>query len=447
MPKSSSDLLNSLRHISGATPSTIAQSPISPVKDAPKLTPVPQSKTVTASLDLTKHYDYAALRGLKTGFSETGPFNNYYFLSRQNMSSAILETDKGQKISFSGYNYLGLGNDPRVIDAVIAATRQYGTHAGAARMVGGEINLHRQLESNLADFIGTDDCVVSVGGYSTNVSVISYLLESEDLLIHDSYMHNSGVKGGILSQAKRLSFAHNDLEALEEMLKAYRDKSRRALILVEGAYSMDGDILDLPKIIELKKKYQAWLMVDEAHSIGVLGASGKGITEYWGVDPKEVDIIMGTLSKSFASCGGFIGGSQLLCDLLRNFAPGLLLYSTGISPTNTASAHEALNILRQEPERVAKLISNAKFFCKTAKAKGLDIGEATGETPIVPVQIGQDMKAMTVASKLFDAGFLAHPIIYPVVPKNEARIRFFITSLHTQTQIKDVLDLLAEYLG
>jgi len=397
-----------------------------------------------ALTDFTTLPDFAGYRRMRQVFGEGGTFPDLYFLPRHGRMGPVIDTPVGRKILFSGYDYLGLGSDARIVAAAAEALSTYGGHAGAARMVGGEIDLHRRLETALAAFTGHVDAVVGVGGYGANVAVLAYLLGRNDLLVHDAMMHNSGVAGGVQSGAKRLAFPHADYDALERVLATHRDRAQRAIILVEGAYSMDGDIADLPRLLDIKRRWGCWLMVDEAHSIGTLGRTGRGLAEHWGVEPAAVDIVMGTLSKSFGSCGGFIAGSEELVALLRTYAPGLLLYSTGISPANTAAALEALAVLQSEPERVERLQGNARRFCAAARERGLATGEARGLAPIVPIVIGRDMRGMRVAARLFAEGVLAHPIIYPVVPRDAACIRFFITAMHEAEQMTRALDIIAE---
>lgn len=429
----SNSLLDSLRAIVHSKPK----------EAAPFAAPPVHSATAT---DFRSLPDYAGYQAMQNGLKRLPALASLYFLPRQSYQEAEIETPHGRLLSFSGYNYLGLSNDPRVIDRACDALRRYGTHAGAARMVGGEIEAHHQFERALADFIGQEDAVIGVSGYSTNVSTISYLLGPKDLLVHDSFMHNSGIVGGIQSGARRVPFPHNDLDRLEQILAEHRGRAERAMILVEGAYSMNGDIVDLPRLLQIKEKYACWLMADEAHSIGALGATGRGLAEHWQVEPKRIDITMGTLSKSLASCGGFIAGSETLISLLRFNAPGMLLYSTGINPASTAAAHAALEIMIAEPQRILRLQENARTFCRCARERGLDIGTADGLTPIVPVMVGDDIKALRVAVKLFEQGVLVHPIMYPAVERNAARFRFFITAMHTEAQIARTLDILSENL-
>jgi 8-amino-7-oxononanoate synthase len=395
---------------------------------------------------LSDYPEHALLQSMKALYRAGGELANPYFQARSDELRGSLAIDGKRYVSFSHYNYLGLAQDLRVKQAVHDAVERYGTHAGAARMVGGEIELHAQLETELAQFTGFEAVVVSVGGYSTNVAAIGYLLDQRDLIIHDEYMHNSGIMGAVLSGARRLAFPHNDMEALERLLREHRGHYRRTLIVVEGAYSMDGDLVDLPRVVQLKQAHGCWLMVDEAHSCGTVGATGRGVCEHFGVAPAQVDLMMGTLSKSFASCGGFLAGSRELIDLLRHFCPGLLLYSTGISPANTAAALAALRLMRAEPERVARLQANARYFREQAIARGMDCRTAVPGVPIVPLMIDND-GALKLMSRLYENGVVAHAVMHPVVPRDAARLRCFISADHDETMISQTLDLIVEQLG
>lgn len=395
--------------------------------------------------NLTESPEYAMLEGLRARYQEGNGLINPYFRARSGEVAATLQIAGRDYISFSNYNYLGLANDPRVKHAVHEAVDRYGCHAGAARMVGGEIELHAQLETELARFIGCEAATVSVSGYSANVTVIGYLLDRRDLILHDEYMHNSGLMGAVMSGARRIAFPHNDMAALEALLKEHRDGYRRVLILVEGAYSMDGDLVDLPQVVALKKRHNAWLMIDEAHSCGTVGATGRGVCEHFGIAPAEVDLIVGTLSKSFASCGGFVAGKKEWIDLLHHFCPGLQLYSTGISPANTAAALAALRVTCAEPQRVARLQSNARHFVEQARQRGFECGSAVPGVPIVPLMIDDD-RALRLMSRLLDHGVIAHAVMHPVVPHNEARLRCFISSEHDEAMIARTLDLLTQPL-
>ena len=244
-------------------------------------------------------------------------------------------------INFSGYNYLGMSGDPVVSRAAMDAIERLGTSASASRLVAGQRLIHLELERALAEHVGAQDALAFVTGYLTGVTTIGHLFKPGDLIVHDALIHNCTLIGSKLSGAQPVPFPHNDGDALERILRRLRGKHRRALILVEGIYSMDGDIANLPRLIDLKHRYKTFLMVDEVHLIGVLGRTGRGIGEHFGVDPREVDLWMGTLSKAMGSCGGYIAGSRALINYLRHTVPGFV-YSVGMPPPVTAAALAAL---------------------------------------------------------------------------------------------------------
>ncbi len=242
-------------------------------------------------------------------------------------------------------------------------------------MVSGERPVHGELERALAAHYGVDAALAFVSGHATNVTVLGHLMGPRDLILHDAAIHNSCAEGARLSGAKRIAFAHNDWHAAEKELAAARRGARRALIVIEGHYSMDGDIPDLPRFVGMARRHDAWLMVDEAHGMGVVGATGHGIHEYWGVDPREIDIWMGTLSKTLSGCGGYVAGNADLVAWLKHSAPGFV-YSVGMAPALAAAALESLRILAAEPERVARLQANASLFLALAREAGLDTGSS-----------------------------------------------------------------------
>lgn len=344
--------------------------------------------------------------------------------------------------NFSHYNYLGLNGDLRVNEAACAAIERYGTSAGASRLVAGERPIQRELEKALAQVYEVEDCVVFVSGHATNVSTIATLFGPKDLIVHDSQIHNSIVEGCRLSGATRHPFPHNDLNALEQFLSGNRRRFERVLIVVEGHYSMDGDIANLPGLIEMKKRYGAFLMVDEAHGLGVLGACGKGLAEHFGIAGGQVDIWMGTLSKTLATCGGYIAGSQALIDILKFAAPGFV-YSVGISPPLAAASLRALQIMLAEPERVQRLHENTQLFLSLARDAGLDTGTSAGFA-IVPVIVGSSRKAVTLSNALFDSGINVQPIIHPAVEEQSARLRFFFSCEHEAGDIRRSVRTLAK---
>ena len=321
------------------------------------------------------------------------------------------------------------------------AMERYGTSAGASRLVAGERPIQRELEKALAEVYGTEDCVVFVSGHATNVSTISTLFGPKDLIVHDSQIHNSIVEGCRLSCATRHPFPHNDLVALDQFLSSNRRRFERVLIVVEGHYSMDGDIVDLPTLVAMKKRFGAFLMVDEAHGLGVLGAHGKGLAEHFGVDGGQVDIWMGTLSKTLATCGGYIAGSRALVDILKFAAPGFV-YSVGISPPLAAASLRALQIMLAESERVQRLHENTQLFLSLAKNAGLATGTSEGFA-IVPVIVGSSRKAITISNALFEHGINVQPIIHPAVEEKSARLRFFISCDHEENDIRHTVQILA----
>ena len=344
-------------------------------------------------------------------------------------------------ISFAHYDYLGLSRDRRIADAVHDTVDQLGFGAGASRLVGGEIALHRALERDISDFLGVEDTLVLVSGYCANFSLVSHIMTKDDLVLFDEACHNSIIAGAHASRAQTVSFQHNDLAHLTELLATRRGEFRRVLVIVEGLYSMDGDIPNLPALLKVCRQLGVWLMVDEAHSIGVLGATGRGICEHFGIAPSEVDLIVGTLSKAFAGSGGFISAKQDVIDWLRFTLPGFV-YSVGMAPPAIASARRALAILREEPHRLRKLRDNSAYFLAQANARGLDTGRAIGAA-VVPLLYPDNASALLAAHTAMDAGYFVPPIIHIAVPKEAPRLRCFLTANHTRAQIDGLLSALA----
>jgi len=351
-----------------------------------------------------------------------------------------------EMINFSSYNYLGFSGHPAVVKASQQASETYGTSVSASRVASGERPIHRQLEKGIAEHIGVEDSIVLVSGHATNVTTISTLLGPDDIVFHDSLIHESILAGIKASGAARRPFAHGNLDVLERALQQIRGGHRRALITVEGIYSMDGDLCDLPRLIALKKKYKCLLMVDEAHSIGVLGPQGRGIAHHFAsVNPNDVDLWMGTLSKSFASCGGYIAGSAALVRFLK-YSAGGFVYSAGITPPNAGSALESLRLMKAHPEIVEKLRHNSRRFVELLKARGLDTGLAYGAA-VVPVIVGNSLDALRLSAALADRRINVNPIVYPAVEDDAARLRFFVSSTHTDDELVLTADTVAEELA
>jgi 8-amino-7-oxononanoate synthase len=397
-----------------------------------------------ASADVAQWAEYRTLRERLDLLARHGAENPFF---RVHDGVATNATSIGGRplVSFSNYNYLGLSGDADVTRAAQDAVARWGSSVSASRVVSGERAVHLELESEIAAFVGTDDAVVYIGGHPTNVSTISHLIGTDDVVFCDALLHNSAMQGAEFSGARRLVFPHNDWAALDEMLARSRAHHRRALVLIEGVYSADGDIPDLERFVEIKTRHHAMLMVDEAHSLGVLGATGRGLAEHAGVDPRRVEIWMGTLSKSLASVGGYIAGSAALVKYLTYTAPGFV-YSVGMAPTTAAAALAALRKLRTEPERVSRLRDRADRFRALCAEAGVPVGAGSG-TPVVPVILGDSVRAAKLSEMLLDAGYDVQPMLAPSVPEDQARLRFFLTALHTDDQLRGAVSALATALA
>lgn len=381
--------------------------------------------------------EYQFLQRQKQNLSAIG-VENPYFREQQGLTTETTRIANKEYVNYSGYNYLRLSGHPEVSSAAIAAIERYGTSVSASRIASGERPLHRELESGLSQVLGVEDCIVFVSGHATNVTTLGHLLGQGDLIVHDARIHDSILQGAKLSGARRMPFAHNDPVKLDAMLARERRNHRRVLIAIEGVYSMDGDIPDLPRFIEFKKRHGCLLMVDEAHSLGVLGKRGFGIGEHFEVNRADVDLWMGTLSKSLASCGGYIAGSAAVVEYLKYTAPGFV-YSVGVSPANSAAALAALCVLQREPGRVAQLQERSRLFVTLARQGGLDIG-LSRDSAVIPVIVGDSNKCLRLAQMLFERGINVQPILYPAVEEHAARLRFFMTCGHTEVQIQSTVE-------
>ncbi|MBP1852295.1 aminotransferase class I/II-fold pyridoxal phosphate-dependent enzyme [Rhizobium halophytocola] len=370
---------------------------------------------------------------------------NPFYRAHEAASGATALIGGREYDNFASYDYLGLNKHPKVLERAGAALTQFGVSASASRLVAGERTIHAELETALAENYQAEAAVCFVSGYLTNVGTIGCLMGPRDLVIHDEFIHNSALSGIMLSGASRRFFKHNDMADLARLLETLSADYNRILVIAEGIYSMDGDIADLPGLLKLKRQYDFWLMMDEAHSLGVLGATGRGIFEHFGVASGDVDIWMGTLSKTTSSCGGYIAGSEALITLLKAQAGGFV-YSVGLAPTLAGAAIASLEILKAEPDRVHALRRNSQMFLNRARLRGLDIGLSDGYS-VVPVIVADSLRAVKLSNDLFEAGVNVLPIIHPAVPEGLARLRFFITSTHTEEQINRAVDLTAEILA
>ncbi len=397
--------------------------------------PIPES-----FYKLEKMAEFVRLQNLQQKVEDTG-IRNPFFSVHEGRISDTTRIDGKELISYASYNYLGLSGHPDVNQSAKDAIDDFGTSVSASRIVSGEKTIHKQLEKELSQFLGVEDVITFPGGHACNESVIGHLVGRGDLIIHDSFAHNSLIQGAMLSGAQRRPFEHNDWKELNQILHSCRSEYQRVLIVIEGLYSMDGDFPELPRFVDIKNRYKAWLYVDEAHSIGTLGATGRGLAEVYDVDRGDVDCWMGTLSKSFGSCGGFVGGTHQLIQYLRYTTPGYV-FAAGMPPANVGAALGALRVLKQHPELVAQLQANAQMFLDLAKEAGLNTGKAQG-TAIIPIITGDSMKTLRLSEGLFNNGINAQPILYPAVPEKETRVRIFMTASHNELQIRESVEIIA----
>ncbi len=351
-------------------------------------------------------------------------------------------TIEGKRVlMFGSNNYLGLTVHPKVKEAAQKAIEKYGTGTCGSRFLNGTLEIHLELERKLADFMRKERALVFSTGYQTNLGTISALAGKEDVIITDKWDHASIIDGTRLSFGEIRRFKHNDMNDLERVLKSIPENKGK-LIVVDGLFSMEGDIADLPGIVELAKKYGARVMVDDAHAIGVLGKNGRGTAEHYGLED-EVDLVMGTFSKSFASLGGFIAGKEYVINFIQHFARSLI-FSASMPPANVAAVSAALDIIKNEPERRQKLWDNTKRMLDGLRGMGYDTG--LSETPVIPVIIGDDMKTFMFWRALLDNGVYVNPVISPAVPPGRQLLRISMMATHTDEQIDRALEVF-EKLG
>lgn len=387
------------------------------------------------------HPGYQQIRIMNDGAARLG-IGSPFFKLHEGIASAVTQIGGREYINYSSYNYLGLSGHEVVAGAAKKAIDDYGTSVSASRLVSGERPIHRELEQEIAKAYGVDDAIVFVSGHAANVTTIGHLFGPKDLILHDELIHNSVLQGIALSGAKRLPFAHNDWSALDAILMEQRHQFEQVLVVLEGIYSMDGDYPDLPRFVEIKRRHKVFLMVDEAHSFGVMGNTGLGIREHFALEGGDVDIWMGTLSKALAGCGGYIAGETALVEHLKFLAPGFL-YSVGMSPPLAAASLAALKVMLQQPERVTTLQARGQFFLELARAGGIDTGTSTG-LAVIPAIFGGSIKTARLSAALFERGINVQPILYPAVPEKSARLRFFISCEHTEEQIRQTVQAVVE---
>ncbi|MFN2127617.1 MAG: aminotransferase class I/II-fold pyridoxal phosphate-dependent enzyme [Anaerolineales bacterium] len=340
---------------------------------------------------------------------------------------------------YASYSYLGLVGHPRINEAAKIAVDKYGTGTHGVRLLAGSLSVHKELEETISEFKGTEDAVTYSSGYATNVTVISTLLGRGDYVICDKLNHASIVDGCLMSGAKFLRFKHNDMEALKKRLEQIPADATK-MVVADSVFSMDGDIIDFPRLVELCKKYKTWLMIDEAHSVGVLGKKGRGIEEHFDLEG-TIDVKMGTLSKTIPSVGGYVAGRKELIEYLRH-ASRAYIFSAALPPAQAAAANEAFKVIMDEPWRVAKLNQNTNQFISGIKDRGFDT--LFTETAIVPIVCGSDENAYSMTREAQHRGSFVLPVVSPAVPPGLARLRATITAAHESDEISKAISDIEE---
>ncbi|HAT71536.1 MAG TPA: 8-amino-7-oxononanoate synthase [Elusimicrobia bacterium] len=374
-----------------------------------------------------------------------------FTLARQLMESGIypyfkaLESEQAPEITirgrkfimFGSNNYLGLANDPRMKAAAIDAVKKFGTGVAGSRFLNGNTVLHMELERKLAAFKGREAALIYATGYQMNLGVISALVGKGDFAIVDKLDHASILDGCRLSHGEVRRFKHNNTADLERVLKDI-GPGHGKLVIVDGVFSMEGDIAPIPEISKICRKYGARLMVDDAHASGVLGRHGRGTCEHFNLSHKDVDLVVGTCSKSFASVGGFAVGDENIIHYIQHMSRSMI-FSAALPPASVAAISKALDIIEEEPERIKKLWENARYLMKRFKAMGLNTGET--QTPIIPVVIGDNEKTFTLWRMLYDNGLFTNPVVSPAVPPRRSLIRIVATATHSRAQLDRALDI------
>lgn len=342
----------------------------------------------------------------------------------------------GKKVLMFGSNsYMGLTNHPKVIEAAVEATKKYGTGMAGSPFLNGTLDIHKQFEARIAEYVGKEDAMIYSTGFGVNLGVVSTLTGREDYIILDEQDHASIIEGRRLSFSNYLKYKHNDMASLEAQLKKC-DPDKVKLIVTDGVFSMEGDVADLPEIVRLAKKYNASVMVDEAHGIGVFGKQGRGTCDHFGVTD-DVDLIMGTFSKSFASLGGFIATDKVITNYLRHHSRSYI-FTASITPASTAAANAALDIMLAEPERQEHLWNITNYALENFRAMGCEIGNTS--TPIIPLFIRDDYKTFHITRDLLDEGVFVNPVVTPAVAPHDTLIRYSLMATHTKEQVTRSLE-------
>lgn len=367
----------------------------------------------------------------------------YYFQKAlEGKSGPFVEIDGKKLKMISSYDYLGLIGNEKIETAAIEAIKKYGTGSGGVRLLSGTNKLHLELEDALAEFVGLESVLTYTSGYAANLAILSSLFGSDDVALIDSKVHQSTIDACKLAGLSYRRFQHNNMESLERLLELYNGKDR-VLIISEGIFSMDGDISDLPALIELKEKFGALLMLDEAHSLGVLGNDGRGVANYFDIDPSKVDIITASLSKAIPANGGFVAGSKDLITLLQHQSTPFV-FSAAMGPAAAAAILASLGIMKTEPERFTALKDNRDYFNKGLKDMGYNTG--LSESPVIPIHLGTLDKTLSVAKSLYNEGVLATPVVYPAVAHDKGILRICITADQNRQYLDEVLEVFRKLL-
>jgi 8-amino-7-oxononanoate synthase len=358
-----------------------------------------------------------------------------YYRTISSGQDPVVTVGDQELVMLGSNNYLGLTNHPEVKEAATVALAIYGTGCAGSRLLNGTLDLHLELEGRLAAFLGREDALVFSTGFQANLGVLSCLLGRSDIVFLDALDHASIIDGCRLGFARRQKYRHNDMADLEKRLANSSDDKAK-LIVVDGVFSMEGDLADLPSLVDLKNQYGARLMVDDAHGLGVFGTHGRGSAEHFGVE-HEVDLVMGTFSKSLATVGGFICGDRAIIDYIRHEARAEI-FSAAPPPPSVAAAIKALEIVEREPERRKRLWENTEFMRRELNGLGYDTGSS--QSPVIPLVIGEDLDAFSMTAKLQQAGVFANPVISPAVPPGRSMMRTSYMATHTMEQLERSLE-------
>ena len=403
---------------------------------------------ISISTDFAERFDWLQTReSVETHlYLSQLPWNPYFFTQCKTTPTVSTIEGYADCINYTAYDYLGLCTSPEVKHAAEKAIEEYGTSVSASRLAGGQIPLHNQLEQTIAAYLGVESSIVMLGGHTCNLNTLKCLMNRKDLVLYDELAHNSIMEGAAYCGSARKAFRHNDWKDLETLLSKHRHEYEKVMICIEGVYSMDGDIPDLPQFIRIKQRFNCILFVDEAHSIGVLGETGRGLGEHFGIDPTLVDLWMGSLGKAFASAGGYIAGSKEAIQILRYRAPGFV-YSIGMPPAAAAAALEAFTLAKSQLWRIKQLRARTQLFKRLCEEESIDImGSSTSASAVIPVMCGSTERCIEMMRRLREEKVLVSAGMYPAVASGQARLRFFVNANHSEEEIRKTVKAIKKCL-